>query len=94
MRRILDEARTGYDWAVIDTPPIGLLTDAKLLAEMVDGVVLVVEAEKTPYPDVVRAIDTIGRERILGAVLNRLRQGHGQKHYYTSYYRQSRASKA
>jgi capsular exopolysaccharide synthesis family protein len=94
MRRILDEARAGYDWAVIDTPPIGLLTDARLLAEMVDGVVLVVEAEKTPYPDVVRAIDTIGRERVLGAVLNRLRQGHGQKHYYTSYYRQSRAPKA
>jgi capsular exopolysaccharide synthesis family protein len=94
MRRILDEAKAAYDWAIIDTPPIGMLTDAKLLAEMVDGVVLVVEAEKTPYPDLLRAIDTIGRERVLGAVLNRLRHVPGSAYYYASYYRGSRDPKA
>jgi len=94
MRRILDEARAGYDWTIIDTPPIGMLTDARLLAEMVDGVVLVAEAEKTPYPDLVRAIDTIGRERMLGVVLNRLRHVPGGTHYYASYYRRSRAPEA
>ncbi len=94
MRRILDEARASYDWVIIDTPPIGMLTDARLLAEMVDGVVLVVEAERSPYPDLLRAIDTLGRERVLGAVLNRLRQVPGGTHYYTSYYRRSHAPKA
>jgi capsular exopolysaccharide synthesis family protein len=94
MRRILDEARACYDWAIIDTPPIGMLSDARLLAEMVDGVVLVVEAERSPYPDLLRAIDTIGRERVLGAVLNRLRQVPGGSHYYASYYGHSQAPKA
>jgi capsular exopolysaccharide synthesis family protein len=86
MRRILEEARAGYDWVIIDTPPVGMLTDARLLAEMVDGVVLVIEAEKSPYPDIQRAIDTLGRERLLGAVLNRLPLAPGSGQYYASYY--------
>jgi capsular exopolysaccharide synthesis family protein len=89
MTRILEEARATYDWAIIDTPPIGLLTDAKLLSEMVDGVLLVVEAARTPYPDLLRAIETVGRERLLGTVLNRIERVSGQSKYYASYYRRS-----
>ena len=35
MRRLIEEAREAFDWVIIDTPPIGLLPDASLLA--VDG---------------------------------------------------------
>ena len=94
MRRVLDEARAGYDWTIIDTPPIGLLSDAKLLSEMVDGVVLVVEAEKSQYPDLLRAIETVGRERLLGAVLNRVRHASGSTHYYKHYYGRQQAPRA
>ncbi len=93
MRRLIDEARAGYDWVIIDTPPVGLLSDARLLASMVDGVVLVVEAVKTPYPDLLRAIETIGRERLLGTVLNRLEYVPGSGKYYQSYYRRVYAPK-
>ena len=93
MRQLLHEARAGYDWVIIDTPPVGLLSDARLLAEMVDGVVLVVEAVKTPYPDLLRAIETIGRERLLGTVLNRLEYVPGSGKYYQSYYRRVYAPK-
>ena len=93
MKHVLDDARACYDWTIIDTPPIGLLSDAKLLSEMVDGVVFVVEAVKTPYPDLLRAIDTIGRERVLGAVLNRLPHGPADSRYYTNYYRRTPAAK-
>ena len=93
MRRLIDEARAGYDWVIIDTPPVGLLSDARLLASMVDGVVLVVEAVKTPYPDLLRAVETIGRERLLGTVLNRLEYVPGSGKYYQSYYRRVYAPK-
>ena len=92
MRRVLDEARASYDWTIIDTPPIGLLSDARLLVEMVDGVILVVEAARTPYPDLLRAIEAIGRDRLLGTVLNRFRDASERSHYYTSYYRRSGSS--
>ena len=71
MRRVIDEAREAFDWVIVDTPPVGLLTDANLLASMVDGAVLVVKAEHTPYQLVQRAVDALGRNRILGVVLNR-----------------------
>jgi hypothetical protein len=38
---------------------------------MVDGALLVISANTTPYPLVQRAVGAIGAGRILGAVLNR-----------------------
>jgi protein-tyrosine kinase len=93
MRRLIEEARDAFDWVIIDTPPVGILTDANLLASMVDGAVLVVKAEATPYPLVQRAIDVLGRNRILGIVLNRATaptQGsyNSYYHYYNTGQRQ------
>jgi capsular exopolysaccharide synthesis family protein len=72
MRFIVEEAADKFDWVVIDTPPLGLLSDASLLAKMVDAVVLVIWAGSTPYRMIQRAIQSIGRERIVGVVLNRV----------------------
>jgi len=71
MKVFLADAVEQFDWIVIDTPPVGLLPDAGLLAAMVDTAVLVVSAGTTPYPLVTRAIEAIGRSRIIGVVLNR-----------------------
>jgi protein-tyrosine kinase len=70
MRGIIEEASTSFDWVILDTPPVGLLADANLLVDMVDGALLVVLAERTPYKAVSKAVDTVGRDRILGVVLN------------------------
>ena len=90
MRRLLAEAASQYDWVIIDTPPVGILTDAKLLGSMVDGALLVVRAGKTPSTLVQQAIDALGRDRILGVVLNRTETRHtfgaysayGSDYYY------------
>jgi capsular exopolysaccharide synthesis family protein len=70
MKRILEEAAETFDWVIVDAPPIGPVTDASLLAERVDAMVLVVRAGRTPYQAVQKALDVLGRERILGIVLN------------------------
>jgi Mrp family chromosome partitioning ATPase len=89
MRQLVQEARDTFDWVLIDTPPIGLLTDAHLLASMVDGALFVIRANQTPYDMVKRAIDAIGREKILGVVLNGAEAHHHAKYqyYYANYYR-------
>lgn len=90
MRRLIDEAREVFDWVVIDTPPVGLLTDAALLSSMADGVVLVVKAESTPHDMVVRAVNAIGRERVIGTVLNRAKEQPNSTSYdYYKYYSQA-----
>ncbi len=71
MKQLLDEARSAFDWVVVDTPPIAILPDANLLASMIDTALLVVSAQATPYPMVQRAAQAIGPSRILGVVLNR-----------------------
>ncbi|PYR61770.1 MAG: capsular biosynthesis protein [Acidobacteria bacterium] len=71
MRQLVKFARDGYDWVLIDTPPVGLLTDAHLVAQMVDAVVMVVSAGAVPYRVVQRSADALGRDRIIGVVLNR-----------------------
>jgi capsular exopolysaccharide synthesis family protein len=71
MRHILEEAREAFDWVIIDSPPVGMMTDANLLSAMVDGVVLIVSAGQTPYGIVQKSVEALGRERVLGVVLNR-----------------------
>jgi capsular exopolysaccharide synthesis family protein len=88
MRRLLQEARGSFDWVIIDTPPVALLPDAHLLSSMTDGALLVVKAGSTPHYLVKRAMDALGQDRILGAVLNRstTSTNAGGYGYYQNYY--------
>lgn len=70
MGRIIQEGAARFDWVIIDTAPIGLLADAHLLATTVDGALLVVRANQTPYAEVAKALEALGRERVFGVILN------------------------
>jgi protein-tyrosine kinase len=70
MQQVLKDAREAFDWIILDTPPVTLLPDASLLASIVDGAVLVVRAESTPVDLVKRAVEGIGRQKLLGVLLN------------------------
>lgn len=94
MQEVLETARASYDWTIVDTAPVGMLTDAKLLAAMVDGVVLVIEAGVTAYQDAERAIDAVGRDRVFGVVLNRFTSTSRDAKYYQSYYGRPSRSRA
>ena len=90
MTRVIEEAASRFDWVIIDTPPVGLLPDAKLLAAMADTTLFVIRAGRTPYALIRRAVESIGRERILGIVLNCAdpeagNGGYGYHSYYDAY---------
>jgi capsular exopolysaccharide synthesis family protein len=72
MRVLLDECAARFDWVLLDAPPVGLLPDAQLLARLTQAVVFVIGAGSTPFPVVEKAIAELGRERIIGTVLNGL----------------------
>jgi len=87
MRRLVREAAARFEWVLIDTPPVGFLSDANLLAAMVDGALFVVRAGKSPFRLIQRALDAVGRNRIIGVVLNAVKQsddvvGYGYYGYY------------
>jgi len=70
LRTLLADEASRCDWVLIDTPPLAACPDAGLLAQLADGVVLVVRAGHTQLADVESAIRAIGRDRIVGVVLN------------------------
>lgn len=82
MRQILDEARSRFDWVILDAPPVAPATDARLLAQMVGATLFVIHAGQTQYPEVRKAIDAIGREQIIGVVLNGVRDVDSSAYQY------------
>jgi capsular exopolysaccharide synthesis family protein len=85
MRQLVQEARTTFDWVILDTPPVALLTDASLVSAMTDGALIVVKAGETPFDLVDRAVQAVGRERTLGVVLNRVTAQLSSTGYYDYY---------
>ncbi len=85
MKQLLAHATAEFDWVIVDTPPVGLMPDANLLAGAIDSALFVISAKTTPYPIARRAIEAIGPARILGAVLNRT-QKHLLGDEYGTYY--------
>ena len=71
MRSLLSSAGQQFEWVVLDTPPVLMLPDAHLLADMVDVALVIAEAGRTPAHLVLKAIEMVGRERVAGVVLNR-----------------------
>jgi protein-tyrosine kinase len=85
MKRVLVEASARFDMVIIDTPPVALLTDAHLLASLVDAVLLVVQAGRTRLPAIKTAVEAVGRDRILGVVLNRADDALAHDAYHNYY---------
>ncbi len=81
MKQILDEAATRFDWVILDAPPVGPTADARLLTQLVGRTLFVIHAGQTQHPEVQKAIDTLGREHILGVVLNGVRDAASPVYY-------------
>jgi capsular exopolysaccharide synthesis family protein len=91
VRGLLEGLRKFYDWVVIDTPPVGAVSEPLTLAPMTDGVILVVGAEMVPRKAVLHTLERVHETgaRILGVVLNRAqvdKHSYYYSHYYGHYY--------
>jgi capsular exopolysaccharide synthesis family protein len=67
---VIGALRAKNEIIVIDMAPVLPVTDTRILARLVDGIVMVVRAGVTPREIVARAIDAVGEDRVLGVVLN------------------------
>jgi protein-tyrosine kinase len=90
MAQFLKETKEKYKnhFIIIDSPPSHITTEAKFLSKHVDAIILVVMAQKTQRKDVHKAIDDLGRDKVLGIVFNGYDQAHkGYNKYYDKYYK-------
>jgi capsular exopolysaccharide synthesis family protein len=87
MEQVLDLASRKFDAIVIDSPPILGLADAPILAAMADGVILIVEAERSRRGALRSAVRRLRGMRpiLLGAVLTKFdaaKAGYDYAEYY------------
>ena len=89
-RRILSELEKHYDRIIVDSPPVGVVADAVVIATQVDGTLIVLKANRTSRDLARQAVKQLRdvKAPIFGAVLNDLDledQKYGQYAYYYRY---------
>jgi len=96
MQELLSEAKSKFDYVVIDLPPFGPVVDVRAIASHVDAFVLVIHWRRTPRR-IIRDLlyeDELIRSKCLGVVLNKvdvkkikLFEEHGSRFYHFENYK-------
>jgi succinoglycan biosynthesis transport protein ExoP len=87
-RHFVEAVRDKYDHVMFDSPPLGAVTDAAILAAQLDGVIVVVKSQSTTREALrvtARQLHDVGA-RVLGAVFNDVDLSHGRYGEGTYYY--------
>jgi capsular exopolysaccharide synthesis family protein len=77
-------------YVIIDSPPLIIGSESTQLSNMVDGIILVAMANRTPRELMRRAVKTLDPHKIIGVVFNRIEinpSSDYSAHYYSHYYR-------
>lgn len=93
MKNLIAELKKYYDYVIIDTPPVLVISDALALTSVVDGTVLVCRHQVSFVSDISRAIQTLrfSKANILGVIVNDYKEtktgkyGYGKKYYNYKY---------
>jgi len=86
LKKLLDQCSPLFDWIILDSPPVVPVADASTLADMCDGVLLVVRAASTPADMAQKARTEFRDKGLLGVVFNQIQAGEGYHSYYYHYY--------
>lgn len=89
MRDFLNGISKDFDYIIIDTPPLNVVSDALPLIRESDGIVLVVRDNQTTHPELQKALSSLEfiDAKILGFVVNFVesKAGKGNSSSYDSY---------
>lgn len=86
MSALLDWARKNYDIVVLDAPPVLAVSDVQVLVPKTDGVVVVVNMDKTLKGDLQRTVEVLklAKAKLLGSV-ERVKAKRGDRGYGYGY---------
>jgi polysaccharide biosynthesis transport protein len=93
MKQLIQEWQETYDYVLIDSPPVGIIADAKSLANQVDTMLFVAAMEKTNRKAISNALDILRSSQCnIGGIVANLVDPEFDYHaysYYDSYYNKS-----
>jgi protein-tyrosine kinase len=85
LKTLLDRVSPMFDWVILDSAPLIPVHDSSFLADMVDGVLMVVRAGMTPSATAQRAVQELQGRTVVGVVLNAVDPEQAYGAYYSSY---------
>jgi Mrp family chromosome partitioning ATPase len=87
MQQLLAGLTELADIVIIDTPPVGMMTDAAILSNRTDGAILVIDASQTRIEAAKQAILNLQRANanLLGGIFNRVGSSKQEGYYYHRY---------
>lgn len=88
MKNFIDVVKEYYDYVFIDAPPIGVVTDASIISQYADGVILLVGCNETDIEAAKLSKERLEKvgANILGVVLNKFESEGSAYGYYGYYY--------
>lgn len=87
MKKLIDQLAQQFDIVLIDLPPVGIVTDAAVVSQIVDGTILVVASHRTQIDNAKRSkqlLDQVGA-KIIGVVMTMIpvsKKGYYGYQYY------------
>lgn len=81
------KAKEGYDFILFDSPPVAMLTDAVIIARVLDGTIMVIKSGKTSKRILARVYQLLSdtKTKVIGVLLNMVSLDSGSYYYYSSY---------
>jgi capsular exopolysaccharide synthesis family protein len=81
---LMKRLENGFDWIVIDSPPVLPLADTSIWIRLADAVLLVTRPGTTAKRQLQRSLEAIEQSKLLGAVLNGSTEAVANNYYYYS----------
>jgi len=87
MSKLLKEVTSRYSnrYIIIDSPPPHLTSETSVIARQVDGILLVVKSGSTDRKMVEELLEMVGKEKVLGIVLNWFDMSSMKSYGYSKY---------
>jgi protein-tyrosine kinase len=86
LKALLARMAPVFDWVILDSPPLLPVADSSFLADLVDGILLVVRAGSTPMATAQRSCQELQGRNVVGVVLNAVDPAQAYGSYYSSAY--------
>jgi protein-tyrosine kinase len=86
LKFLLSRVEPLFDWIIMDSPPAVPVSDAALLANYCDGVLMVVRSNATPFDIAKKARQEFSDKHPVGVVLNGIEASSSYTRYYYSAY--------
>ena len=84
---LMEKLKERYDYVIIDTPPLGSMIDAAIIAAATDGTIMLIEYNTIDYNKALKVKEQLEKAnaRILGVVLNKIPKKEYKYYYYYDY---------